>query len=473
MTRCCVPNCSETATHQFPKDEKLKRKWLKAIRRVNFVPKSGSRLCRKHFKESDYVMISKYTGVEHQHKHLKKSAVPSLFPWNVKPVSKQSEDREERLKVRNCKKSLFQEAASSQNRDIEPFQDVLCSEQDENIGNIGQYVDILTEGSAHQNACNVTDTTKIMKNEATQTSSIMKIFSTDLLVTDNDSVNFYTGLETYQKFSLVLSTLMPMANDIKYRWSRVICLSIEEQFLMLLIKLRRNKPDFELGKMFGVSKTEVSNVIITWINFVNDLWSLINIWPSRELVNFYMPNSFKTNYPSTRIIIDGTEIPIQKPSQPDAQKASFSQYKHKNTLKFLVGSSPGGLFTYCSGAYAGSTSDRQIVERSSLFEKCEPGDSIMADRGFNVQDLFASKGVGINIPTFLKGKSQIPGVLLKQDQKLASQRVHIERLIGLSKTYKILTSELNQYYIPLASKIFFICMMLCNFREGIVNKNIN
>lgn len=62
MTRCCVPNCSETATHQFPKDEKLKRKWLKAIRRVNFVPKIGSRLCRNHFQESDYIKISKYTG---------------------------------------------------------------------------------------------------------------------------------------------------------------------------------------------------------------------------------------------------------------------------------------------------------------------------------------------------------------------------------------------------------------------------
>lgn len=44
----------------------------------------------------------------------------------------------------------------------------------------------------------------------------------------------------------------------------------------------------------------------------------------------------------------------------------------------------------------------------------------MADRGFNVQDLFASKGIGINIPSFLKGKSQNPGVQLKLDQKLAT-----------------------------------------------------
>ncbi|KAL4720413.1 hypothetical protein ACJJTC_002349 [Scirpophaga incertulas] len=101
----------------------------------------------------------------------------------------------------------------------------------------------------------------------------------------------------------------------------------------------------------------------------------------------------------------------------------------------------GDLLTYYSEAYAGSVSDRQIVERSKLFDLCEKGDSIMADRGFNVQDLFASKGIGINIPSFLKGKSQIPSVLLKNDQKIARHRVHIERNIGLTKTYKILTSD--------------------------------
>lgn len=57
--------------------------------------------------------------------------------------------------------------------------------------------------------------------------------------------------------------------------------------------------------------------------------------------------------------------------------------------------------------YGGSTSDRQVIERSSLLEKCKKGDSIIADRGLNVQDLFAAKGVSLNIPTFLKGRSYV------------------------------------------------------------------
>lgn len=93
----------------------------------------------------------------------------------------------------------------------------------------------------------------------------------------------------------------------------------------------------------------------------------------------------------------------------------------------------------------------------------------MADRGFNVDDICQPYGVLVNIPHFLKGK-QLPGVTVLSDRKLASKRVHIERLIGLTKTYKILQASLNPSYTRLATEIFSICLMLCNFRECIVNQ---
>lgn len=113
--------------------------------------------------------------------------------------------------------------------------------------------------------------------------------------------------------------------------------------------------------------------------------------------------------------------------------------------------------SFCSDGYAGSTSDRQITERSSLLAKCDEHDAIMADRGFNVQDLFEHKNIVIYNPTFLKGLTQLPGIKLKHDWKLASNRnIHIERLIGFTKTYKILKSDVNAFYVPLLSRIFFI-----------------
>ena len=55
-----------------------------------------------------------------------------------------------------------------------------------------------------------------------------------------------------------------------------------------------------------------------------------------------MPEDFKRKFPATRVILDATEIPVQKPSDI-VQSATFSTYKHKNTLKTMIGISPNGL----------------------------------------------------------------------------------------------------------------------------------
>lgn len=295
-------------------------------------------------------------------------------------------------------------------------------------------------------------------------------YSASMFAADDEGIKFYTGLETYAKFQLVFSTLYPEADSIQYRYGHQITIKAEDAFLLTLMKLRRNTADYELGRFFGLPKGSVSTVFVTWINFLEQMWGLLDTWPSRELVDFYMPEGFKQEYPMTRVIVDATEFPASKPSQPAAQQATFSTYKNRNTLKVLVGSTPDGLLSFKSNAYGGATSDRQIVERCDLVQKCDEGDSVMADRGFTVQDLFATQGVTVNMPSFFKGKSQLKASVLLGDRKLASKRVHIERLIGLIKTYKILCTPLIPYYIPLGTKIFSVCFMLCNFRECIVSK---
>jgi hypothetical protein len=50
-----------------------------------------------------------------------------------------------------------------------------------------------------------------------------------------------------------------------------------------------------------------------------------------------------------------------------------------------------------------------------MFDK---GDSVMADRGIMVQDLFACQGVMVNIPTFLKGKSQLDPQEVVKDKRI-------------------------------------------------------
>ncbi|XP_061600845.1 THAP domain-containing protein 2-like isoform X2 [Cololabis saira] len=59
--------------HRFPKDAGLRKAWIRAIRRINFVPSRSTSLCSSHFEVSDFDR----TG---QTVRLREGAVPSIFP---------------------------------------------------------------------------------------------------------------------------------------------------------------------------------------------------------------------------------------------------------------------------------------------------------------------------------------------------------------------------------------------------------
>jgi hypothetical protein len=197
----------------------------------------------------------------------------------------------------------------------------------------------------------------------------------------------------------------------------------------------------------------------------------LDLFLPKEIVQEYMPEDFKRKFPATRIILDATEIKIQKPSRPKDQRCTWSSYKNANTLKTMVGISPRGVTTYVSPAVGGSASDCQIIENSVLLDgRFERGDSIMADRGILVQDLFAGQNVTVNTPTTMRGKNQLPAATVIKDRRISSKRVHVERVIGLAKTYKILQNELDHSKTPHGGRILYVCFVLSNFRRSIVAK---
>ncbi|VDI44139.1 Hypothetical predicted protein [Mytilus galloprovincialis] len=416
FTYCCVPGCSNRGGHLFPKDGELKKKWLNAIKRNSYeekhkewTPSKSSVVCHDHFLQSDYT---------------------SSFEENIEINDPCTSDIGREECVESTTTPIVPDAESHILYTAVPLNSEFSCQTP-------PWVSLAIENFRH----------------------------------DDAGVLFYTGLANYNDFKFVLASLGEGIYHMNYMYNRVDQLNIENHFFLTLIKLRRHKTNFELSRLLSISEHSVTNIWITWLNFMSGQWKELDLWPSRDLVRFFSPSDFKLKFPSTRLFVDGTEMPVKKPKSPIAQQSTYSTYKNRNTVKVLVGCSPSGLVSYVSDSYGGSVSDRQIVERSNLINLCDPGDSIMADKGFNVQDLFAPSDVTINIPTFFKKRNRMTGKTVLRDRKISSKHVHIERIIGLAKTFKILTVAMNRTETKLSSDIIFVVFMLCNFRQCIIPRH--
>ena len=133
----------------------------------------------------------------------------------------------------------------------------------------------------------------------------------------------------------------------------------------------------------------------------------ISIWPNREGIRATMLDGFKEKYSSTRAISDCTQIRCQMPSSLLLNSKLFSSYKNHVTLKGLVGIAVSGAITFSSQLYSGNISDCEIVERSGFLKlEFDNGDTMMADKGFTIDDLLPL-GVTLNIPPILGSNSQM------------------------------------------------------------------
>ena len=140
----------------------------------------------------------------------------------------------------------------------------------------------------------------------------------------------------------------------------------------------------------------------------------------------------------------------------------YSDYKSHTTVKVLVGITPGGGFTFISSAFPGSTSDKQITIKSGLLnpELWNPGEELMADRGFLVEEYLGPLGVGLVMPAFLNGREQFGEKEVVASQQIPSERIHVERMIQRLTYYHMFDRTIPFNIMGSLNQIVTICGIL-------------
>ena len=101
------------------------------------------------------------------------------------------------------------------------------------------------------------------------------------------------------------------------------------QLFLTLIKLRLNLRLEDLAFRLGMSTSQTSRYITTWICFLYHHLKELNWIPTVRQVAGTLPCGFK-KYSKTYAIIDGSEIFIETSSDLHMQSSTWSQYKHHN-----------------------------------------------------------------------------------------------------------------------------------------------
>ena len=455
--------------------------WVAAVKREGWEPTEHSWLCSAHFVSSSK-----------NNDPLSPDYVPSIFSHVRSPRKRKAEQdlrsytrRKEARRKRSeavsretaCQVLLsFTGEEANEPAEIETVESriVETGTMTETLGRDAgtmtdlsmsdmQYLDALEKECNHLRSENV----QLKKSIGT------KFPCEETLDGDDEQVKFYTGLPTFV-------TLMAIFRFVSSHFgSSDTSRSLPhfQQFMLVLMKLRLNLFDKDLAYRFGISQASVSRYFNKWIGTMFIRLQPLVRWPRREELQLTMPVEFKKHFKRCVAIIDCFEVFCERPKSLKARSLTWSNYKHHNTVKFLIAITPQGAISFVSKGWGGRASDQHITENCGILGHLLPGDVILADHGFNVEEAYGLYCAEVKILPFTKGKKQLSKVEVDTARQLSRVRIHVERVIGLLRQkYTLLESTLHINTVMTnpevehsnIDQIVSVCAALCNCCNSVV-----
>jgi hypothetical protein len=218
-------------------------------------------------------------------------------------------------------------------------------------------------------------------------------------------------------------------------------------------------PTFDLaGLLFDLDRSQANRWMHRLQPLVEEALGQPLALPKRKLTSL---EEFVDAFPEVeRVILDGTERPIQRAKDRDPQKEDYSGKKKRHTRTHLAAVAPDRSILVFSAAYPRKTHDKGLLNTEGWAEWIPDDVKIQGDLGF--QGL-QNEYVNVEIPHKKPKGGHLSDEQKAENQALARERVVGEHAFAGLKRYGIATQVYRNRKETFDDRSIFTAAGLWNF----------
>lgn len=244
-------------------------------------------------------------------------------------------------------------------------------------------------------------------------------------------------------------------------------LCTRDRIVLTMMKIKLNISFSALAAIFDLSNSQTcANYFYDTVIILSKVLRCMIFWPEKEDILKNMPKCF-SKFKCTRAILDAYEITVEKPKCIKCRVRLYSQYKKNFTAKVMMVCSPSGLITLCAGSFGGRASDKVVTKHTGVYTMCDPGDGLMVDKGFNIDDECTDNMIKLIRPPFQRNKKYSKAESV-ECAKIARARVHVERVIQRIREFGLLRGKIPWTICPYIDCLVVIASGLVNLGNPIL-----
>ncbi len=204
---------------------------------------------------------------------------------------------------------------------------------------------------------------------------------------------------------------------------------VEDKVLFILFYFKLYPLQVAQGFFFGLSQAQANYWIHRLTPVLNAALGYEAQLPARKAADVA---AVLEACPGLEFIIDGVERPIQRPKDPERQRAYYSGKKKRHTVKnVVVTEKRTGKIKVLSPTSEGKAHDKRVTDEAGY--RFPPGSKLWKDTGFQGYE-------PEDTTTFQPKKNPKGGQLTSeekaQNREIARERIGVEHSLGDTKVYR-------------------------------------